>query len=279
MLTIYSVVNFIAAAAMFSFALIIYLGNRTEETQRYAIYSAFTGGWALFVGVALFLPPEQSDFVMYALRLSYWSGLSAAVGFYSFALAHREPEWIGVRAKRLFFGLYIFLFLAYVMTDSIVRDVAFGTYQFERIPLYNWAGFFVFNGVFTLFTTSAFYRLYKKWCEPGTDLDRSRTRDLLFCGMFAFTPPIILSVLLPLLNNFRFYWIAPLLSTMWVIATTYGIFKHRVFQLRVITAEVLFVFLLIILFVNIFVPENTTEGLFRGEEGAAVYQALSGLIR
>lgn len=256
MLTVYSAVNFFAAAVMLSFAFIVYVGAKNEETVAYAIYSAFTGIWGVAIGLIIFFQQDQTDLVIYSIRLSYWAGLSAAIWFFYFSLIHRDDANKRRRAKWMLASLSALLFPWYLGTGTILKEVTFGTYVFERIPTYEWVGFILFNVVFTIFLSGGFWQLISKWRREDKPEEVKRTFYIIQCAVLAFTPAVVFAVTLPLLGNLRFFWIAPFITSMWVLAMTYGIARQKIFAPRVVASELLFIMMVVILFVNIFVPSG-----------------------
>lgn len=254
MLTIYSAINFLAAIVMVTFAVVVYSGAKNSETRVYAVYSLFTGLWGLAIGMALFFQEPNDVYVTQSIRASYWLGLGTAILFHYFSRIHRDDplkhrvwKWLSVALCGIF--LFVFQF-----TNTVLIKMSFGEYAYERIPTYNWIGFILFNVIFSSLLTAGFWNLYKKWRGGGLPEDIARTFFIMSCALFAYAPPVVFAVTMPLIGNFRFFWIAPFITSIWVIAMTYGIAKRGIFKPRIVTAQLLVVMMLIILFVNIFVP-------------------------
>jgi hypothetical protein len=256
MLTFYSAINFIAALVMFTFSAFLYQGSTQKNIRAYTFYTASTASWALAIAVYLFLTKENYDLALLVVRFLYTTGITTGVGFYYFTVVHNDDATNHSKLRRTLSILTLVQIFGYIFTSALVKGITFVPDKiYHRIPIYNWPGFMVYNIAFTIIVGAAFWNLWKKWRSTTNPDLRAQTRLLFLAGLIAWWPPVIMGILLPLIGNFDYYWIAPTTTALWVIFTSYAIFRKNLFKVRVILPAILIVILLMILFVNIFVPD------------------------
>ncbi|NIT73509.1 hypothetical protein GWO43_22050, partial [candidate division KSB1 bacterium] len=74
---------------------------------------------------------------------------------------------------------------------------------------------------------------------------------------------MIFNLFLPALGNYQHIWLGPIFSLIMVASLAYAVFKHRLFNVRIVVAEVAFIGLLIILLFDLFVSDSTEEIAFK----------------
>lgn len=241
---------------MFVFSSFLYQGSSDKNIRAYTWYTASTAFWGIANGLYVFFIPHVQDlYVLYALRVLYSTGIPTCAAFYYFSLFQRNPNGNYKRVGFLLALLSLAQLLVYTFTDSLVVGVVYGDLWFQRHPVYDWFGFVIFNILFMVIAMAAFVNLWKAWHEATDPSKRLEGKLLFLAGIIAWWPPIIMSILLPLIGNVNYYWIASTFSALWVIFTSYMIFRRNLFKVRVILPAILIIILLIILFINIFVPD------------------------
>jgi len=97
-----------------------------------------------------------------------------------------------------------------------------------------------------------------------------------------FIPTIIDSytnLIGPSLGDFRFFWLGPVVTVTMPIAVTYAIFRHRLFDLKVILTEIISLFILFALAVQIFLSVTLTEIILKIVVLIFVYLLLYFLVK
>ncbi|MBI1975550.1 MAG: hypothetical protein HYS59_00935 [Candidatus Vogelbacteria bacterium] len=256
MLTVFSALNFVAAAIMGLFALVTYRGGPTENTRAYARYVGWTALWALSIGIFLYIDPHEEKNLLLAVKLIYWIGTTIATSWFYFTLVYPNNGNAYLRTRALFIALNSLLLYVYFGTDFMMNGVVVGEAVYNRFPIYGPLWQPLFNGIFAFFLFGGFVVLFKKWRAEPNPTERRRHALLLWSAVIAFTPGVLLAVIfVALARNFDYYWISPTLTLIWIAYVSYSIFRHRLFNVRVIAAELSVLLLGIILFLNIFIVE------------------------
>lgn len=260
MLTEYSLLNFAVGLLLFCFSFSLHEVSTNRAGRVYAHYSFLTGIWALVTGIFIFIPKEDSYLVLFAIRLLYWIALAIPLCFFYFSLVYRSDlrtytgwKWGGAVYLAASLPLYLF-------TDLVVRSISFGATALERIPEYSPFGFILFNIVFVVFAVAAFVQLYKKWKRTEEPEARQRAQYLFWASTITFIPGAVMGLLFPIFNTLgyfdpplRLYWLSPLVGGIRTFIITYGIFRLRLFDLRLFWVQFLAIILMSILFFNIFI--------------------------
>lgn len=254
MITFYSSINFIAAAIMYAFSLFLYQGSSEKNIRAYTLYTASTACWGLGIALYVYFSGDQYTSMLYALRYAYATGIPTAAAFYYFSRLQKDPDGDHHLTAKILATLCVVQLVAYIGTDALVTGVTFGSTFYERIIHYDLFGFAIFNLVFGLLVGSSFVNLWQAWHQPADESKRAQSRLLFWAGIMAWWPPILMCVLLFLVGNFNYYWVAPIITSLWVIFTSYAIFRRNLFKVRVIIPVLLITILLVILFINIFIP-------------------------
>lgn len=254
MITFYSSINFIAAAIMFAFSVFLYQGSSEKNIRAYTFYTASTACWGLGIALYVYFSWEQYTLMLYALRYAYATGIPTAAAFYYFSRLQRDPNGSHKLMARILQILCIVQLGAYVFTSSLVTAIAYGHNYYERIIQYDLLGFTIFNLTFALLVGAAFTNLWQAWHLSPDPARRAQSKLLFWAGVMAWWPPILMCVLLFLVGNFSYYWVAPIVTSLWVVFTAYSIFRNNLFKVRIIVPALLITILLAILFVNIFIP-------------------------
>lgn len=81
-------------------------------------------------------------------------------------------------------------------------------------------------------------------------LKRRQILYLLFGYSVASTTAMITNLILPYAGNFAFNWLGQVLTLFMVVPVTYAIFKHRLFDVKIIATEILIVALWVLIFIR-----------------------------
>ena len=104
----------------------------------------------------------------------------------------------------------------------------------------------------------SFYKLIIKYNQ----LNGSNKKQILFIILgttLSTYPAFITNLIMPWLGFFVFNWVGQLATIFLTIFTTYAIFKHHLFNIKMILAEILLGIMGIILFIYIFLSASTYE--------------------
>ena len=255
MISLPAIANFLAALAMAAFALLVYVGDKSENTRVYGRYAAVNALLALAFGFLLSVDPSHTDIRLILVRASYWIGYVIASTYFYFALVFpRYGE--KYKAIRLFLlAIDAIFFYLYIFTNLVVKNFSIGTEATAIQAHFGPLGPILFNGTYLILVTAALTVLYRKWRAENEPVQRKQNGILFALAFVDFGPSSFVAVVLPLFGDANLSWSAPLLNLIWIALVSFVIYRKSLFRVRVVASELLVIALLVILFLNIFSNE------------------------
>jgi signal transduction histidine kinase len=239
-------------------ALFIIRGNWKNPTNvLLGIYLGVLSVWAIAL-----IGTQVSSFYnlwLYATKITYIAGLFIAATFYLFSLAF--PEDIKPRRATLVFVYGI----ATLYAGSILLSPSF---LVEKIVTYGWGNAAVLNlygyiGFTALFCSLYIGGLVRIWVKYAHAEKIAKTRLLVIglgvsvTGISGFYFDILLAS--PFINNFQYIWTGPLLNTAMAILLTYSVLRLRLFNSKIIIAELVIALLWIFTFLRTLLASDPYE--------------------
>lgn len=262
MLNIYVLVIWLSTTIIASFALIIALGSSRSSSWFYALTAAFAALWTF--GMGAYHVAESHDWIMFWGQWNHFmGGLIAATFFYfSFLFPEERHPHRGVRIFVLVVEGALLYF--YAATNLIIKEsFLFGPRVIDRGWVFGELGW-LFHTFFAVFFLGGFINLYRKILQAKNSQQRSSLRYVFWGSIIGVLPAGIINVWLPLVGSFTWYWIGPSTILAWVAVISYAIARHQVLNVKVIMAEAMVLAMTIILFLNIFLSEVISFGMYGG---------------
>lgn len=231
------------------------LQARFSTTIRaYALFALSVTLWGWGVGFFFWVSdPKLTDFFA---RFVYFAGGLIAPAFYYFTLCFNEKEAISNRKKFLiFFPSFIFL-LFYFFTDLIIGGFAETTeargFVYGQIRL-------IFDIHLWIFFVLALRKLLKKY--KGSSEKQIQTQ-IIFITLGTYTVLVVgglTNLFLPLFYDFRFIWMGPVTTLIWVALVTYALLKHQLLNTKVIATELFVALIWLAAIIETFLSQSRSE--------------------
>jgi signal transduction histidine kinase len=225
-----------ASVASLLYGMIVYSKNRTHPVNKTFFWFALTVGmWAF--SMAVFRSQVDSQALLYGAQFLYLSAALIAVSFAAFARAYMDPQHltkrflIGVSVPALF---VIGMILApqvfiYAVTKS---DTSEHIIYFHELPHLLFFAYIVGYGVLSNLAMFA----------QSLQVSREERNRLLFI-VISTSIPLMVSVVtnlwLPLIGVFTYNWVGQVSLFAMLTVMTYGMFRHHIFDAKVIATEFL----------------------------------------
>lgn len=167
--------------------------------------------------------------------------------------------------KILFKPLYLYIIaaanlilVALIMTPGViltgVTQMPVGENVISFGPLYMMYSTYI-SGFFTAGLGILAYKFYLLK-DPVV---RRQLVYLLLGYLFASTLAMVTNLLLPYFGYFELNWLGQVLTVLMVLPVTYAIFKHRLFDVKVIATELITVTLWLFLFIRLLLDTTSRE--------------------
>ena len=207
--------------------------------------------WSL--GVAVFYLSPFTTAALFWSKFLYFAGGVIPSLFYYFALVFPTKKIPRILSKLLIFTPNILLFYIYFFTDFILKDIEVinGVKHFIYGP-----GHIIFDLHFDAFFLLAFINLAVSHYRESVVSTKNQLRFIIMGTLLGLILAGITNVVLPWFNDFRFIWLGPPLTIIWVFFIAYAIAKHHLLNVKVIATEVFTLAIMFLLFANIFAAQS-----------------------
>lgn len=244
----------VSAIASLSLAFAAYAKRRLDAVNRaFAALSLFIVFWSS--AITLFYVFSDEHQLFFAAKSVYFLGGLIASAFFYFAVVFAS----GVFASQIWWSAIIIpqsvLFVLYYFSDWLIWGYVAqnGMRGFLFGPA---IGIFYFH--FFLFFGFGLVILARMRKNADTAL-RKKLRSILFGSIIGVTGAGWTNILMPLFGDASLVWLGPFLVIIWPLSIAYGIRKHRLFNVRIITAEILIFALWVISLTRLFLSVTVFE--------------------
>lgn len=223
------------------------------SNNRGRVFSISLLGASIWSSSILFLQLLPNFYKLYLIRVSFWGAILTVVGFYLF-----EREYIrNEKTKyRYLFSVLALLLITFLFSDFIVESIS----NIQPVKISYGIGYPLFGILFfgtLLLTTSRVVRTLissrkKKLKQQLKYFVTGISISFLIGGFTNLVYPI-------LFNSSDLSNYGPLGLIFFAGFGTYGILKHKLFDIKMIVSQILVAMVGILLFVYIFLSESTYE--------------------
>jgi signal transduction histidine kinase len=193
--------------------------------------------------------------VLYLIRLAFLGAMITVTGLVLFERVYlRKKLWNPLLYCILIIGLgYIF-----ILTPSIVKNVTnigYNNYKFEYGFLYSFYGLLYLS----LFLYS-YIRILYRFFTTKRKIEKSQLRFFVIGISLSFWIGLFTNLIYPAIFGYSdLSKFGPLGMVFVGLFTTYAIFKHHLFNIKMILSEILLGIMSIVLFIYIFLSRSVTE--------------------
>ncbi|MDP3785413.1 MAG: ATP-binding protein [bacterium] len=253
-MNIFGLSGLFIAITSFPLALLVFVHNRKEWLNRiWTLFSISVGIWGL--GVYKIAQTQDINTAFWFWRFTHIGVILIPVFF-----AHFIYIFLDIKKKWPIYAYYVFgaFFLLMDATPYFISDMryVFNSFYYDSPPSFFYTSFVIFY-FFTVIYTH--YLLYKNY-SLVSDAKRDQIRYFFLATLVGFSGGS--TSFLPVFG-IDFYPVLNLTVPLYPIIMSYAIMRHRLFNIRVIAAELLVVGIIIALSVEIFFSVTLTEQVFR----------------
>lgn len=252
---------------------LLYHGKRGEVAFVYAVNIVMILWW---IWSMYFYRASSPDTIVLWTRSLYISASFIAGSFLIFSYFFPSPEknvFIPFKLATVFIINSIVALLV-GFTDLIILDA---TVQRASENSISFGSLYILYVLFILWGfLYGFFRLFKKWRVSDNRADRSRI-VWLFSGYFVGANIAFgTNLLAPWFGYFTLNWAGQLTSIIMVSCATYAILRYRLFDVRVIAAEVMTFSLWLFLIIRTLLSETLREQMLEG--GLLIVTVVVGIL-
>jgi len=224
---------FIVAAIDFAIAAIFYMQPRRDSSRAaYALFALVVALWGL--GVGLFLWAENPKVLDLSARLLYFAGGAIAPAFYYFTLIFASDKLPGAGRKMFLIVPAAAFFFLYFFTDMIIggfKDYG-GQRGFSAGPFR-----LLFDANLWGFMALSLFELFRKYRSVASRTLKTQIILVSFGTYTVLGIAGITNVVNPLIFDFKWLWVGPVATIIWVAIVAYALLRHQLLNARIITTE------------------------------------------
>jgi|GEM_PF-1812515 len=241
---------------------LILLKGRNDKTKIvYSFHIMSVIAWTL--GLSFFYYTQDESRALFWIKFVYLSGSFIASSFLHFSYIFKADIKVPIIKKYYIYFPNILLVGLYFFTPFAIKEVIIyeGTkvFTFGRLQ-------FLWEIQFGLYFAYTFYRFLKIQKKHDT-INKMRIQYILIGTFIALLFSFIFNVLFPHLEIFKYLWVGPILSLIWLIFVVYAILKYRMMDISIAITRgtlfgVIYLFILIIPFGIAILGENALAAAF-----------------
>jgi signal transduction histidine kinase len=268
----------------FALGLILFFSSNQKQDSSKKLFSNFAlavVGW--IVMMIIYRSTNNVDALLGITKLLYISALLIPMVFLIFVNRFIYIKKNKILEKALLILLGFLLILTWT-TPHIISSVALQDGLEHKIIF---GSLFWIYVIFLIATFNlAFYELRVKQKE-FTGVKQKQVLFIILGTSLSAYPAFVTNLIFPWIGIFAFNWVGQLFTIFHTIFVTYAILKHHLFDIKMILSEILLGLMGIILFVYIFVADNTYEVIvsvvffviFTGVAYTLLKELLKGITR
>lgn len=256
------------------FAFVIYSQNRKREINiSYALTAIWASLWTL--GIVAFRVSSSYFWQLFWNReFIFTSGLIAS-SFLHFSLLFPYRERLKNWQRFLIYLPNTILLWAVLVPGVLIENIVIRTWGNESILGWGYIYFGIYFAIIWLWSSLNLLRNYFN----SQGIHRVQIIYVLIGVSFAIVFGATFNLIFILLGNYRFIWLGPYASFIFVVFTTYAIFKHHLFNIKVIATEIFSTLLVIVTLTDLFTAKSPQELAYKLTLFAAVLTFAVLLIR
>ncbi len=227
--------------------------NRTSRLYTFSVLSILAWTWSM-----IFYRLSSPEDIVFWTKILYISASLIASNFLCFTyLFPNNDKALSIKKASLLFGInavLIFFIISgtLIIKSAQVSEVGENTIEFG--PLY------IFYVVYILaYFLYSFYRLYVKFKTSQNKVEKSQSLYLYIGYSIAGNVSFLTNLLLPWFHYFTFNWVGQISTILMVMCATFAIFRHHLFNVKVIATEIFVGSLWIFVLIRVILETSTEE--------------------
>jgi hypothetical protein len=253
-ITIYTLMCWTSAIIIASLAFFIYeLGKESRSGRIFSFLAIAVSLWSFSI-------PLNS---LAGVQVSHFLGSVITTIFFLFSISYPDDKKINTKILLLFLTIEIsFLYLIFY-TNSIIsqllvpEDVAYIGWKYGKLSL-------IFDLHIFIFWFTGISLIIKKYIHSENSQQHTNLKWVLIALIVGIIPPVVTGIILPRIGIFNYYWLGPVSGLLWFIVITYSIAKHHLFNIKIVTVQLVTFALWIFILVRTVLSETLRDFIIQG---------------
>jgi len=258
----FSIINLFMGISFFAagiVAVFLVFKSRYVDGKLLGCAGFATAFWILVSIIYRNIGIADKDLLLLVARMQYAAGATLMTLYLFFVYAFTHSEKSG-RQKKLFamiWGAPLLLFSALtIFTNTMIKDVE--VIQGARLMVFGSPYPFYILYMIVLAVAGYYYLIGKLWSVTDK-IERVQLIYIFIGSTIILVISFVVDIVLPIFQIQPFLWFGPVSAVFFVIFASYAILRHHLFEVRVITTELLVFAILITVFIQIFLANGFQE--------------------
>jgi signal transduction histidine kinase len=239
----------------------VLLFNNSRVSKIYSINILTIIGWSSAMIIYRFFGSED---LLYLTKILYSTATLIASTFLYFTYLFPYVEKaLTFKKSLLIFLPNVFIVALTIFSDTVIRGVTFVEFGENVVEFGNLFLLFAFYILF--YFNFAFWRLYKKYKSTKEPLQKRQIFYFSLGYIISANISFVTNMLLPWFwNYFELAWFGQISTILMVTFATYAIFKHHLFEARIVLAEMFVFFLWVFILIRTLISQNLSDQIVNG---------------
>ena len=241
--------------------LLYFHGRRNAGIVFFALIAFQVSVWSF----AVFLMTSgvvATKFFIIGAFLHYFAGNLIFLSFFWFSVNYPKPAFLAFLFPAAISVIDGMLLIAILIPSFFFRSFHVAADLSGRIN-FNPAGFWIYTAYVVFLFIFAEITLFKKYFSTS-GVDRLNLRYVILGTAVAGSLGVFSNLILPGLGLYFLFSTGPVFSTIFVGIISYAIFKHNLFNLKVIATEFFSFVIVFIFFVRFLLAQNAYDAIVDG---------------
>lgn len=245
------VLSFVAILDFILGILILLQDFRSKINALFSCICFFAALWCLGI-IGFYSMKLQGDASSFWIISTHASASFVALMFFYFTISFPRPSIY----KKYLYILPIIpsaIILYYLFfTNMIIGNVFDDRYEIGQ-------GYIFYSFYILLYFFVGYLFLFLQYKKTENKSERIQIKYILFGAVISSILGSVTNLIFPFMGVFQYNWLGPIFNVFLVIFIAYAIFKHHLFNIKVIATELLTFAIWIILLVKVFSGSNIQE--------------------
>jgi len=218
------------------FSLIFIRGTGDRIRVIFSLFVLSASAWSL--GIGLFLINTNDSSALYLANFYYTAAAFIPLLFLYFSLIFLHDKrrighyylWLSIPLVILIISFFInpHTIITSITNDGLTKNVSINLLPYS-----------IYGSFFIGYVVSAFFALYQSLRHTSNKEGQLQLRFVIYGTIVPYALGMLFNLILPWVGNYRYVWLGPVFSLLMVASVGYAIAKHHLFNLKIITTEVL----------------------------------------
>lgn len=251
-----NILLFIVAIITAYLSLFLIRGKREYSSTVFSIFILSVGTWAF--GISFFYLSQSLPVVLFFTKFFYISAAAIPIFFLLFAFSFPTESHLLPRVQILSIISFSVVSLCILFVPDFIIDKITVLNTGEKSVLIHKTSYYIYFAYFIICLLFAYMQLIHSLFKETDKEHRAQIKILIVGTIIPFIGGMFFNLILPLFT-YDYVWAGPLFGMVVSLVVLYAVFKHKLFDTKVLTAEMFTFTMWIFIFIRALIAEDPKE--------------------